>query len=163
MGEKPENQPRSSQSHPGSVTPGTIILFDGVCNLCNASVLWLIKRDTRGVLRFAALQSAAGQRVMRAAGWSDEQIQAGANAPDSVILVDQGRVYERSDAALVIAGRLGLPWSLARVGWVVPRFMRDGVYRWVARNRYRWFGKREACMVPTPELRARFMHGSSAE
>jgi predicted DCC family thiol-disulfide oxidoreductase YuxK len=151
MAEKP--------AHPtsGPKDEHLIVLFDGVCNLCNASVAWLIRRDGRGVLRFAALQSEEGREVLRRAGWAEARIDAGAAEPESIVVVDGGRAWERSDAALVVAGRLGLPWSLARVGWVVPRFVRDWVYRWVARNRYRWFGRREACMVPTGEVMGRFL------
>ncbi|MFN5943722.1 MAG: thiol-disulfide oxidoreductase DCC family protein [Phycisphaerae bacterium] len=133
--------------------PHPIILFDGVCNLCNASVQWIIRRDTRDVFRFAALQSDAGRRVLSQAGGNatlDENL-------SSMIVIDQGRVLTKSDAAIAIASRLGAPWRWAKVGRVIPRFARDWAYGVVARNRYRVFGKQESCMMPTPALRARFL------
>lgn len=131
-----------SQSNP-------IILFDGVCNLCSTVVRWVIARDKRAVFRFASLQSDAGRAALAAAG--------GPELPDSVVLIQSGRVLVSSDAAIGIAAGLGFPWSLARAGLVVPRGVRDVMYRWVARNRYRWFGKQETCMVPTAALRERFL------
>ena len=127
-----------------------IILFDGVCNLCSTVVLWIIARDTRAVFRFASLQSDAGRAALAAAGGPKK-------LPDSVVLIQDGRVLTCSDAAIGIAAELGFPWSLARAGLVVPRGVRDVVYRWIARNRYRWFGKQETCMVPTAALRERFL------
>lgn len=127
-----------------------LVLFDGVCNLCNASVRWILARDREQRFRFAALQSDAAREALAAAHAPPE-------LPDSVVLVAQGRVYVRSDAAIGIARRLGFPWSLAAAALVLPRFARDALYGWIARNRYRWFGKQDACMVPTPALRARFL------
>ncbi len=138
-----------SGSHP-------IILFDGVCNLCNASVQWIIQRDTRDVFRFAALQSEAGKRALMLAG-ADARL---AETLSSMVVIDNGRVMTKSDAAIVIASRLGAPWRWATVGRVVPRVVRDWVYGVVARNRYRLFGKQDACMMPTPALRARFLDAS---
>lgn len=135
-----------SEAHP-------IILFDGVCNLCNASVQWIIRRDTREVFRFAALQSEAGSRVLSRAGGNAQL----AENLSSMIVIDQGRVLTKSDAAIAIASRLGAPWRWAKVGRLIPRFARDWVYSVIARNRYRLFGKQEACMMPTPALRARFL------
>ena len=129
-----------------------VVLFDGVCNLCNGTVQFLIDHDKGERLRFAALQSEAGARVLQAHGRT-----APTGDPDSVVLVEAGRVYDHSDAALRIARHLGFPWSLAAIGWVFPRFLRDAVYRFIARNRYRWFGREESCRVPTPALRARFL------
>ncbi len=135
----------ANRSHP-------LILFDGVCNLCNASVAWIIRHDRRDVFRFASLQSPAGRAALAAAAPSG-------GIPDSVVLIDGGRMYTRSNAAIEIARGLGFPWSLAAAGLMVPRPLRDALYSTVARNRYRWFGKRAACMMPTPELRARFLDG----
>ena len=163
------------------------MLFDGVCNLCNAAVAWLVERDPDGVFRFASLQSEAARGLLRGGerpdggdpvgseargtkgdgrrdddpggGASSEPGRGGGGAPGSVVLVDEEGVHERSDAVLRIARRLGLPWSLLTVGFIVPRFLRDAVYRWVARNRYRWFGRREACMVPGSEVAGRFLDG----
>ena len=133
--------------------PHPIILFDGVCNLCNASVQWIIRRDARDVFRFAALQSDAGRRVLSQAGGNAKL----AENLSSMIVIDQGRVLTKSDAAIAIASRLGAPWRWAKVGRVIPRFARDWAYGVVARNRYRLFGKQESCMMPTPALRARFL------
>ena len=126
-----------------------MILFDGVCNLCNGFVQFVIARDPARRFRFASLQSEAGRRSLEAAG-------AG-NSAETVVLVEDGRAFTRSTAALRIARCLRFPWPLAFALIVVPRPLRDQVYDWVARNRYRWFGKRDVCMVPTPELRDRFL------
>jgi len=131
------------------------ILFDGVCNLCNASVAWVIRRDPSARFAFAPLQSRVAAGILAAAGvpaTSDSR-------PDSIVLVDASGVYTRSDAAIRIARALGFPWSLAAAFIVVPRPLRDAGYALVARNRYRWFGVRVggACMAPTPELRSRFL------
>lgn len=129
---------------------GPIVLFDGACNLCDASVRFVVERDREAVFRFAALESRAARDLLQGA-------EATEPLPDSVLLVEQGRVFTRSTAALRIARRLGWPWKLAYALVVVPRFVRDRCYDWVAKRRYAWFGKKDACMVPTPELRARFL------
>jgi len=134
------------------MTDGPIVLFDGVCNLCSAAVRFLIARDPSGRLRFASLQSEAGARVLAAHGRK-----APVGEPDTVLLVEGGRVYERSTAALRTAAHLVAPWPLAAVFFAVPRPLRDAIYRLVARRRYRWFGRTEACWVPTTALRARFL------
>ena len=131
--------------------PG-IVLFDGVCNLCNAAVNFIIDRDRRARFRFAALQSEAALAALGRVGRK-----APAGDPDSLVLIEAGRLYERSDAVLRIARRLGFPWRLAWGLVVLPRSWRDAVYRHVARNRYRWFGRREVCRVPTPDLAERFL------
>ncbi|AII53100.1 thiol-disulfide oxidoreductase DCC family protein [Hymenobacter sp. APR13] len=129
-----------------------IVLFDGVCNLCNGFVQFVIEHDPAGRFRFAALQSAAGQALLR------EYRLPAPPEPDSVVLVADGQAYTHSAAALGILAGLGGGWAvLARVGRWAPRPLRDAVYRWVARNRYRWFGRQEACWLPTPELKARFL------
>lgn len=127
-----------------------VVLFDGVCNLCNGAVGWILERDRRGVFRFASLRSAAARRLLDAAS-------APAALPDSIVLVDESGVHTRSAAVLRIARRLGFPWSLAVLASLIPRPGRDALYDAVARRRYRWFGRREACLVPTPERRARFL------
>ena len=127
-----------------------IVLFDGVCNLCNGSVQFLIRRDPGARFRFASLQSPVGERLRGELG-IDRQ------AVDSVILVEEGRWYKESDAALRIARGLGGPWKALGIFRLIPRPLRDGLYRLIARNRYRWFGKTEACWLPTPELRGRFL------
>ena len=127
----------------------SVILFDGVCNLCNAGVQFVVARDPAGHFQFAPLQSTTAARLIASSG-----VRA---LPDSIVLVEDGRVWTQSTAALRIARRLRFPWPAAYAMIVVPRPMRDWIYNLVARNRYRWFGKREACMVPTPALRARFL------
>ena len=127
-----------------------ILLFDGVCNLCNASVQWVIRRDPQGIFRFAPLQSETGQSLLRRSGLSSEHF-------DTVVLVDGDRIFPRSDAALEIARRIGGVWSLLAVFRRVPRPVRNAVYDWIARHRYRWFGKTEACMIPRPEWKKRFV------
>ena len=127
-----------------------MILFDGVCNLCNGFVTFVIARDPAGRFQFGPLQSPAAQRLLGSIDSHDASL-------DSVVLVENGRVWTRSAAALRIARGLSFPWPLAYVFIVIPRPLRDWIYNLVARNRYRWFGKRDVCMVPTPELRARFI------
>ncbi|MCC6490725.1 MAG: thiol-disulfide oxidoreductase DCC family protein [Candidatus Hydrogenedentes bacterium] len=127
-----------------------VILFDGVCNLCNASVQFVIRHDGSGRFRFAPLQSETGRNLLDRCGCAGGDLA-------SVVLVEGDRCYRESTAALrVLRGCDGL-WRMLYVGIVIPRFLRDAMYRLVARNRYRWFGTREQCMIPTPELRTRFL------
>ncbi len=129
---------------------GPIILFDGVCNLCNASVQWVIRRDDEAVFRFATLQSEEARRRIE---------QADPNFPttDSIVLLDQEGAHIRSEAAIRIARRLGLPWSLMAVFRAIPLPVRDAIYDFVARNRYRWFGRQASCMIPRPGVAQRFL------
>ncbi len=127
-----------------------VLLFDGVCNLCNAWVQWVIARDRSGRFRFASLQSEAADRVLEGKVFAEA-------LPDSVVLVDSAGVHMRSDAVLRVAKHLGFPYSLLAVALLVPRALRDFVYAFIARNRYRWFGRRDACAIPTPELASRFL------
>ena len=131
-----------------------IVVFDGVCNLCSRSVRFMLKHDVHGKLRFASAQSAVGRELLERNGID-------ALDPQTFLLFDGGRVYVRTDAALEIAKDLG-GWRWLQVFRVVPRGVRDWLYGLVARNRYRWFGKREACFVPTEEQRARFLDVPSA-
>ncbi|KUG07003.1 thiol-disulfide oxidoreductase DCC family protein [Solirubrum puertoriconensis] len=134
------------------MTPGpSIILFDGVCNLCHGLVQFIIARDPVGRFQFASLQSEVGQRLMPGG------INPDPDNPDSVVLIENGRAYTHSTAILRILQHLGGGWRLLSVGMVLPRFLRDAAYRFVARNRYRWFGKQNECWLPTPELKARFI------
>jgi predicted DCC family thiol-disulfide oxidoreductase YuxK len=128
-----------------------VILFDGVCNLCNGFVQFVIDRDPQARFRFASLQSDAA--AARLGGRT-----VSTSLPDSVLLLEANRLYTESDAALRVLRGLTFPWNLAYAFAVVPRPLRDVIYRWVARNRYRWFGRRDVCMVPTPDLRARFLN-----
>ena len=142
----PSHQVANSPTHQLS----SVILFDGVCNLCNGFVQFVIARDPGGRFRFAALQSDAARRILG-------QPDAVASAPASVVLVEGDRVFRQSAAALRIARGLGWPWRLAYGFIVVPRPLRDWMYDVVARHRYQWFGRRDACMMPTPDVRARFL------
>jgi len=128
----------------------SLVLFDGVCNLCNGFVQFAIARDPRRQFQFGALQSAAARRVLELHDAPDP-------LPDTIVLVEDGRVFTGSTAALRIARRLTFPWSLASALLAVPRPFRDWIYAIVARHRYRWFGRRDHCLVPTPALRARFI------
>ena len=127
----------------------SVILFDGVCNLCSGAAQFVIERDAAARFRFAALQSPVAARLIESTRIGDRL--------DSIVLVEDGRVWTQSTAALRIARRLRFPWPAAYAMIVVPRPLRDWIYNLVARNRYRWFGQREACMVPTPALRGRFL------
>jgi len=134
----------------GAASVERVVMFDGVCNLCNGLVQFIIRRDPHARFKFAAMTAAADD-----AGSSFTQ-----NVkllPASVVLVEDGRKYERSTAVLRIARQLRSPWPLLYAFIVVPRPLRDWAYDFVARRRYRWFGRRETCIVPTPELRARFL------
>lgn len=127
---------------------GPLLLFDGVCNLCSASVQWIIRRDRKSIFRFASLQSDFVK---------SHPLLKGKSLPDSLVLIDRGRVYVKSSAALRIARLLGFPWNLLAIGYILPSGLRDSMYDMVARKRYRWFGKSEACMIPSPELKSRFV------
>mgnify|MGYP001272979165 CR=1 FL=1 len=124
-----------------------IILFDGVCNLCNGAVQFVIKRDKQEQFMFGSLQGQAGQAYLRRFGLDFT----------SFVLIEDDKAYTRSTAALRTAKHLGGLWKLLYVFIIVPRFIRDAVYNRIAGNRYKWFGKKDACMVPTPALRARFL------
>ncbi len=127
-----------------------ILYFDGVCNLCNAFVQFVIRHDQKKTFRFASLQSAAGQAVLQAQGLSTEQFH-------STLLFDGRGYLRKSDVALNIFKDFGGAWPLLYGLKIIPRFIRDGVYDLIAQNRYRWFGKKDACMIPTSELKSRFL------
>jgi predicted DCC family thiol-disulfide oxidoreductase YuxK len=128
-----------------------IILFDGICNLCNSSVQYIIKRDKNDTFRFVALQSELGQKILKHLGIANRNI-------DSIVLYEPGRAYYyKSNAVLKIAGELGGLISLLVVFKPLPKKFRDVVYDYIARNRYKWYGKKESCMIPTPELKAKFL------
>jgi predicted DCC family thiol-disulfide oxidoreductase YuxK len=131
-----------------------ILLFDGVCNLCNGSIQFVIDHDPEGVFRFAPLQSDAAERLLDDVGFHDYDF-------DTFVLVDGDDYYTKSEAALRVARELEFPWSLAGVGRVVPRPLRDAVYDTVASHRYAVFGKQAQCMVPSPEIRERFIEMSA--
>lgn len=127
-----------------------ILLFDGVCNLCNGFVQFIILRDPQAKFRFAALQSEAGQQLLEKAKMSTSEI-------NTVVLYEHGKFYTHSDVGLRVARHLGGGWILFTVFKIIPKGLRDNIYNWIARNRYRWFGKQESCMMPTPELKERFL------
>jgi predicted DCC family thiol-disulfide oxidoreductase YuxK len=127
-----------------------IILFDGVCNLCNGAVQFVLKRDKEAVFKFASLQSDAGKKLLEAHGLPEDHLK-------SFVYICNGEAYTRSDAALKVAARLSYPTKLLSWFIIVPRSIRDFVYDLIARNRYRIFGKKETCMLPTLELRQRFI------
>lgn len=127
-----------------------MILFDGVCNFCNSSVNYVIARDPGGYFKFAALQSEAGEQMTREYGIDTKNV-------DSVVLIENGRAYVRSAAALRIAKKLGFPVALLYAFIIIPRPVRDLLYDAFAKRRYKFFGERDACMMPTPEIRARFL------
>ncbi len=130
-----------------------VILFDGVCNLCNSAVRWVIERDKEGRFGFASLQSDAARReLVKVMG--TKEIEA---LPDSIVLLDSDGVHVRSAAALRIVRGLGYPFALLRLGIVLPRPIRDLIYDLMARNRYRWFGRQDTCMIPTPDIAAHFL------
>ncbi|MBK5097712.1 MAG: DUF393 domain-containing protein [Gemmatimonadetes bacterium] len=127
-----------------------MVLFDGVCNLCHAAVRFILARDREARFRFAPLESETGRDL------TTEGIREGTSA-DSMILVEDGSTYARSEAAIRIAARLSLPWRALGVLRVVPRPVRDGAYDLVARNRYRWFGRKDFCPMPDEDIRDRFL------
>ncbi len=130
--------------------PNGIVLFDGVCNFCNSSINTIIKLDKKKYFRFAPLQSEVGQWLMNKHGLDPAKF-------DSVILVDDNKAYYYSGAILHIARKMGGIYSLAYVFMIIPPFIRNGIYKWIAKNRYKWFGKKDACMIPTPDIRSRFV------
>lgn len=127
-----------------------IILFDGVCNLCNSSVVFVIKRDKKNVFKFAPLQSEIGEQLVASHGIDTSKT-------DSIILVEENRHYIKSTAGLRIARHLSGGWPLLYAFMIVPNFIRNWVYDFIARNRYKWYGRRESCMIPTPELKSKFL------
>lgn len=133
-----------------SITKHKIIVFDGVCNLCNTSVIFVIQRDKKDIFRFAALQEEPGKSLLDKHGID-------ASKTDSIILVAGDRAYTKSTAALEIARSLGGVYSLLYGFMIVPKFIRNWVYDYVAKNRYKWYGKKESCMIPTPSLQSKFL------
>ena len=129
-----------------------IILFDGVCNLCNSSVQFVIKRDKKDIFRFAPLQSEIGKKMVEERGIDTSTV-------DSIILVEPNiAYYTKSSAAIEIANDLGGIWKILNVfTYILPVSVRDWIYDFIARNRYKWFGKKEQCMIPTPEMKAKFI------
>jgi len=127
-----------------------IILFDGVCNLCNGAVNFVIKRDTGNVFKFTPLQEKQGVLLLKMHAVDTQKL-------DSIVLIENEKVYVKSSAALRIARKMSNLWPLFFVLLIIPSFIRDGVYDFIAKNRYKWFGKKEQCMIPKPGLREKFL------
>lgn len=128
-----------------------LILFDGVCNLCNASVLYVIKRDRANIFMFAPLQSPTARQIIKAYNINPVKI-------DSILIYEYEKgVSFKSTAALKIASKLGFPTNTLVLFYFIPPFIRNWFYDYIAKNRFKWYGKREQCMVPTPELKAKFL------
>jgi predicted DCC family thiol-disulfide oxidoreductase YuxK len=127
-----------------------VILFDGVCNLCNAWVRFVVRHDPAGIFRFAAQQSSFGQAMI-------EKHLSDSKQPSSVILITGNAVYTESTAVLEVCARLATPWSWIAALRVIPRRLRDFCYRYVVRHRYQWFGRTDTCQVPSADIRSRFI------
>ena len=130
--------------------PHPIVLFDGVCNLCTASVQFIIRRDRAAIFYFAPLQSEIGREICQSHGLDPVDVQ-------TFVLISRGRMLVRSDAAIEVISRFGGAWKFVTIFRLIPRVVRDWIYSTIARNRYRWFGRADACMIPTPDVKARFL------
>ncbi|MFB8372688.1 thiol-disulfide oxidoreductase DCC family protein [Paenibacillus taichungensis] len=137
------NQTDQHQGHP-------IVLVDGVCHFCQGLTKWIIKRDPEGKFHFASLQSDVAKKLLEKGNLSTDSM-------DTFVLIEDGNYYTRSTAALRLAKGLKFPYPLLYVFIIVPKFIRNAIYNMVARNRYRWFGKDEVCMLPTPDIKDRFL------
>ena len=131
------------QEHP-------IILFDGICNFCDSAINFLVRHDKKSRIRFAALQSQIGQQLLKQHNLSTTSF-------DTFVLIEKGKTYTRSTAALRVCRLLPGGWTIFYGFIIVPAFMRDGLYKLVAQNRYRWFGKKASCMIPDASVRQRFL------
>ena len=127
-----------------------IILFDGVCNYCNSMVNFIIRQDTQKKFVFAPLQSEPAQKLLKMHNLPSAGF-------DSFVLIDNNKAHLRSSASLYVLKKLPWYWKWTQIFWIVPAFLRDAVYNIIARNRYRWFGRKESCMIPAPEVKARFL------
>ena len=132
------------------VNNNRIILFDGICNLCNASVNFIIKNDKKNRFVFASLQSDVAKEILLQ--FSEKKLNL-----NTLIYFENGVLFEKSTAALKIAKQLRCPWPIFYVFIIIPAFLRDNIYTFIAKNRYKWFGKRATCMIPTPELKSKFL------
>ena len=127
-----------------------VILFDGVCNLCNRSVNFILKRDSGKIYKFASLQSDAAINIFNKHNLNLDKF-------DTIVLIKDQKVYQKSNAILEVTRSLGGLWPLLYVFKLIPRFLRDALYNYLAKNRYSWFGKSDQCRVPTPDLKERFL------
>lgn len=132
------------------MTAKPIILFDGICNLCNGAVQFIIKHDPEKKFFFTSLQSVAGQQLLKQYNLPSENF-------NSFLLLQDDTIFSKSTAALKVASQLKSAWKLLYIFIIVPKYIRDAVYSYIAANRYKWFGKKDNCMMPTPELQARFL------
>jgi predicted DCC family thiol-disulfide oxidoreductase YuxK len=128
----------------------SIILFDGICNLCNSSINFVIKRDKKDEFRFTALQEEPGISLLK-------RHHIDTKDTDSIILIENDIVYVKSSAALRVSRKLSGAWPLMYVFMIIPTFIRNGVYDYIAKNRYKWYGKQDSCMIPNPELNDKFL------
>jgi len=131
------------------MTENPVLLFDGVCNFCNRMVNFAIKNDKHGKIKFAPLQSEAGQRLRKQFNIPE--------TAETVILIDKGNAFTYARAAIRVSKYLDWPAKMLYGFIIVPRFISQPIYKWIGRNRYKWFGKRKSCMVPSPEVKARFL------
>lgn len=127
-----------------------IIIFDGICNFCNSSVNFIINKDHKNIFKFTPMQSKLGQKILAIHNISLDNT-------DTFLLVKNGEAFTKSDAALAITKELKSPWHYLVILRIIPRPMRDYFYSLIARNRYKWFGKRKHCMIPTTELQNKFL------
>jgi len=127
-----------------------VILFDGVCNFCNAIVNLIIRQDKKNVFLFCTLQSDPGKKLL-------QEYKIDWRASDSFVFIENGKAWQESTAALKLYNRLPWYWKWTQIFWIVPKFIRDAVYRIIAKRRYRWFGKKKACMIPSPDVKEKFL------
>ena len=132
------------------ITQQPLLLFDGICNLCNASVQFIIKHDTQKKFSFASLQSDAAKEILL-------QFDENYLNLDSIILIFDNTIYSKSSAIIKVGSLLGGFYKIATIFYIIPKPIRDWVYDYIAKNRYKWYGKRESCMIPTQELKSRFL------
>lgn len=128
-----------------------VILFDGICNFCNAMVNFMIRQDKKNVFLFCALQSDPGKKIL-------EQYKINWRKSDSFVMIENGKAFQKSNGALRMYNRLPWYWKWTQVFWIFPRFIRDGIYNLIAKNRYRWFGKKDVCMIPSPGVKEKFLN-----
>ena len=127
-----------------------IVLFDGICNLCSSSVQFIIKRDKKNQFLFASLQSSSASELLKKYSYAESNL-------NSFILIDNNKIFTHSSAVLRVLKSLSSMWSVCYIFIIVPKFIRDGVYNFIAKHRYKWFGKKDECWIPTPELQSKFL------
>ena len=127
-----------------------IILFDGICNFCDGAINFVLKQDKKGVFRFAPLQSEAGQKIL-------QQYKLPIKDFESFVFIDDGKIYKKSAASLKVMNKLPWYWKGLQIFWIIPGFIRNAIYDFIAKNRYKWFGKKDSCMIPSPKIRSRFL------